>query len=269
MFFNSLVFFPPKEKHPFTKEYINSKFNIDFNYHIFFLSCLPWKIPCFYIPNPNSKYLIILSHGNAVQLYDTIDTCIMLYKKLNVSVATYDYIGYGHSQYILNTKKSLSNNKNYPTEERCYKSIRTIYRYFLYKKKFNPNSIILLGESLGTGVSIELANTAKVGGVILISPFLSILRIPFTCNIFFFIDIFTNHNKIHNIKAPIKIIHGTHDEIINIKHSYILDKIIYNSKKNTPLYYKPTFIQKGTHNYLFDNFTNTMLVSISNFLINI
>ena len=46
---------------------------------------------------------------------------------------------------------------------------------WLKSKGVNENNIIVYGESLGTGVAIELAQNKKFAGIILESPFTSMI----------------------------------------------------------------------------------------------
>jgi hypothetical protein len=80
-----------------------------------------------------------------------------------------------------------------------------------------------MGRSLGTGPTSDIAADSDypVGACILQSPFLSAVRVvkhtPFTLPI----DIFATQDKIHKIKAPLFIMHGTEDEVINFQHGEV------------------------------------------------
>ena len=86
--------------------------------------------------------------------------------------------------------------KPYPLKDGCYCSIQTAYDYLISKGK----EVILLGQSIGTDPTCELASTRDVLGVILVSPFM-------------------NPSKMVSINVPTMIIHGTNDELIPIQHA--------------------------------------------------
>jgi len=75
-------------------------------------------------------------------------------------------------------------------------------------------SIILYGTSMGTAASIYLAaHNRAVAGVILESPFESIVR---TVTNFFggrLVDMFPSYMRIGAIEAPVFILHGENDEV--------------------------------------------------------
>ena len=86
-------------------------------------------------------------------------------------------------------------------------------------KTYSPNRVILFGESLGTGVALELASHRPVAGVILDSPYLSILKragatYPWLPVSWLLSDTFRSDQWIGAVSAPILILHGTADDLI-------------------------------------------------------
>ena len=75
------------------------------------------------------------------------------------------------------------------------------------------------GESLGTGAAVEIAQNNDFAGVILESPFTSMIDAGKTKYPFFPVrlllkDKYESDKKIKNIKSPILIMHGEVDRIV-------------------------------------------------------
>jgi hypothetical protein len=80
-------------------------------------------------------------------------------------------------------------------------------------------NIILMGHSLGTGVAVQLAGEFKVGGLILLAPYVSMVKMaqiqyPFIPARLLVLDRFDNEKKIGGGNVPVLIVNGTADEII-------------------------------------------------------
>jgi len=85
--------------------------------------------------------------------------------------------------------------------------------------EFPASRIIAFGESLGTGVALHLASTRPVAGVLLDSPYLSILHraqatYPWLPVAWLLTDTFRSDLWISGVNAPILILHGTADDLI-------------------------------------------------------
>lgn len=95
--------------------------------------------------------------------------------------------------------------------------------------KVKDNEIILIGRSIGTGVTVNLCTKRKPKTVILISPFKNILAIAndFVGDVSYIIaDAFDNINNCTKIKCPTLIMHGIFDTLIPYTHSEILSQQI-------------------------------------------
>lgn len=230
-----IAFYPPNPKTLISHHYIDDKLHIQHpeghTISIIYKS----------VKHTNNDEIptIIYSHGNSEDLGCICSYIDYLYHTLNCNIIAYEYLGYGHC--YINTNSAHS---QYPSEQGCYESIELAYNF---AKNKNPNSpIILMGFSIGSGPTVDLASRKKVSGVILIAPFKSAIKSRVD-NIFYNLlpvsDIFENDQKISNIKAPILLIHGTADNVINIQHSYELF-----SKMNRFNYYEPLWIFGASHN---------------------
>ena len=111
----------------------------------------------------NKKYKTLLFfHGNAGSLENRIYKLNDLAKlKLNYLIISY---------------RGFSGNKGNPTEDGLYKDARAA-KYWLNLNNISDQNIIVYGESLGTAVTIDLAKDHKFAGIILESPFTSMLKL--------------------------------------------------------------------------------------------
>ena len=85
----------------------------------------------------------------------------------------------------------------------------------------SPDDIILYGELLGTGVAIEVAAEKKVAGVILDSPFTSIVEraaqlYPWLPVSLLLQDRYDSIRRIRDVHVPIFILHGEADDIVPV-----------------------------------------------------
>jgi fermentation-respiration switch protein FrsA (DUF1100 family) len=86
-------------------------------------------------------------------------------------------------------------------------------------RSYEPARMVAYGESLGTGVVVRLATERAVAGVILDAPYTSIADVASA--IYWFApvgllmrDPFRSLEIIHQIEAPLLVLHGDRDEVI-------------------------------------------------------
>jgi len=84
-----------------------------------------------------------------------------------------------------------------------------------------PRSIIVFGESLGTGVAVRLAADRKVAGIILDAPYTSAVDIgaaayPFLPVRVLLTDRYETTRHIAKVKAPLLVLHGALDQVIPV-----------------------------------------------------
>ena len=88
---------------------------------------------------------IIYCHGNSCDIGTTFNECCDLAKLTKCIIVSFDYPGYGMYKNIE------------PNEKNLYESLQIIYKFVKDELKFDENSIIVYGFSLGTGVAFNLA----------------------------------------------------------------------------------------------------------------
>ena len=151
---------------------------------------------------------------------------------------------------LLVSWRGFSGNKGKPTETNLYLDAESIMNWIDNQKLIKNTDIVLYGESLGTGVVIEMATRYVFKSIILEAPFTSIVDIAqkkykiYPAK-FLVLDKFDNLSKIKKVTSPILIISGKKDEIIPHIHSIKL----YN-EANEPK--DSLFIDEATYNNLYD-----------------
>ena len=163
------------------------------------------------------NYLIIYCHGNCGDIGTTFHNCYLISKNLSCNVLSFEYPGYG-----------LSNDINNINEKRTYFNIRQTYKYARKELKYTSNNIIIFGYSLGTGIAFDLAcdKDYPIGGVILQSAFLSIVRTIYNFKKTYYFDLFNNCDKAKLCNSKIYFIHGDKDTIVPYVHGRILSLLI-------------------------------------------
>ncbi|MCF7847399.1 MAG: alpha/beta hydrolase [Kiritimatiellales bacterium] len=175
------------------------------------------KISAVFLENPQARYTILHSHGNAEDI-GTAMPSMQDFQRLGFSVLIYDYRGYGTSE-------------GKPSEKKSYRDIEAAYNWLVNEKKIKPNKIILHGRSVGAGPSTWLATRNEVGGVILESAFTSAFRVKTHWKILP-IDKFNNLGNIKKVNCPVLVMHGTSDRIIPFWHGQKLYKAAPDPKQS-------------------------------------
>ena len=151
---------------------------------------------------------------------------------------------------LLVSWRGFSGNLGNPTENNLYLDGRATIDWILNNTHYKIQDIINYGESLGSGVAVELNLKYNFLCTILEAPFTSIAdvankRYKIYPTKYLVKDKFDNLSKIDQIKSPFLIISGLRDEVVPHFHS----KLLFN-KANNPK--KSLFIDEAMHNNLYD-----------------
>lgn len=148
---------------------------------------------------------IVFFHGNASGLNWTV-----------FKAAPYAQEGYG---FLLAGYRGYGGNSGKPSELGFYEDARSWINKLL-ELGIPQEKIILYGESIGTGVAVQMATEfPNVRAVILESPYTSLPDVA--AKTYFFVpvrllmkDRFDSLSKIENVTAPVFIMQGADDKII-------------------------------------------------------
>ena len=161
------------------------------------------KISAMFFANPSARFTILFSHGNAEDL-GTVRWYLKELCDTGFNVLGFDYRGYGTSE-------------GSPSERNCYGDVDAAYRHLTEVLGVAPSNIIVMGRSVGSGPSVDLASRKPVGGLVIQSGFVSAFRVMTHAKIVPF-DRFDNLSKMPKVKCPVLILHGTADTIIPSWH---------------------------------------------------
>jgi fermentation-respiration switch protein FrsA (DUF1100 family) len=117
------------------------------------------RLSAVFFKNPDSKLVCIYSHGNADSMIYRAQKADAI-KSAGLSVLMYDYSGYG---------KSLGN----PSFSVVIDDGKAVYDYVVNTMHYKPSEVVLYGESIGGGVSSEIARHGETGALFLDSTFLA------------------------------------------------------------------------------------------------
>lgn len=161
------------------------------------------KISAIYLPNPDARYTILYSHGNAEDIGHLLPL-VEAINRMGFSVLAYDYRGYGTSAGVA-------------SEQNSYRDVDAAYDYLVQKRGVPAERIIALGRSLGGAVAIDLARRKKLGGLIIESSFVTAYRVMTHIPILP-LERFNSIAKIGDIHCPVLVMHGARDEVIPFWH---------------------------------------------------
>ncbi|MBN8910749.1 MAG: alpha/beta hydrolase [Rhizobiales bacterium] len=150
---------------------------------------------------------ILYFHGNAGSL-ETRTERIRKYMARGLGVFMMTYRGFGGSS-------------GHPSEAANVADAMLAYTT-LTASGVDPLDIIVYGESLGTGVAVQVAAEKRVAGLVLDAPYTSMVDLaalhhPFIPGRWFMTDRYETRGHIAKIDAPLLVMHGEKDRIVPIE----------------------------------------------------
>ena len=195
------------------------------------ISLLAW-----FFKGNQHKPILVYFHGNSFDIGERAYR-LKRYIDNNWSVIIVAWRGY-------------SGNKGKPTETNLYLDGESTLNWISRNTDYEYHDLVIYGESLGSGVAVELATRYKFRSVVLEAPFTSIVDIAkqrykiFPVSLLV-LDKFNNIEKIDKILSPLLIISGKKDEIVPHNHSVTLYQKAKEPKHSV-------FIDEAMHNNLYD-----------------
>jgi pimeloyl-ACP methyl ester carboxylesterase len=149
---------------------------------------------------------ILISHGNGGNLSRLSSRAYRWREALGRAVLLYDYPGYGKSS-------------GRPSEDGCYAAGEAALRWLIESQGVPAGEIILVGESMGGAIAVELATRHRVRLLALHGAFTSFpdmaqVRFPCFPSRYLVHNRMDNKAKIHLTQCPVLITHGTADSVV-------------------------------------------------------
>lgn len=193
------------------------------------------RLVLWHSPAPPGRPTILFLHGNAGAMADRADR-LAYYQSRGLGAAFLSWRGYGGSS-------------GKPSESGLLTDAQTAYDH-LRANGIGAGRIVLVGESLGTGVAVQTAAQNPVGAMVLEAPFTSAVDIarkayPWVPVNLLMRDKFHSSSHIARIGAPLLILHGERDAVI----PFGFGKALFAAAKDPK-----TFLSLGPvgHEALFD-----------------
>lgn len=182
-------------------------------------------LEAWYRPPKSTKLpTIIYFHGNAGNLAGRASS-VHAYLDAGLGVLLVSYRGY-------------ENNPGVPTEEGLYNDGRAAMQFIQQQNTINQNKLVLVGESLGSGVAVQMAAEFPVAALVLQGGFTSIPDIALWHYAFVPVfrslikDHFDNLLKIRLINAPLLVLHGAADTTVPLTLALRLYNAARQPKQN-------------------------------------
>ncbi len=167
--------------------------------------------------------LVIFYGGNAM---DAVDILPFFSENIHHDVLLVNYGGYGKSTGSP-SEKPMVEDAVYILDE----VVRQTHRQY--------GDVVLLGQSLGSGVAIQVAAQRPVGKLILMVPFDSMSAVadgilPVIPLSWFMADSWKSVQYVPSVKAPVTIMSGGEDRVIPVKHARRLNEAFRQSRADYP-----------------------------------
>lgn len=169
------------------------------------------------LASPKATRTIVHFHGNAETADDNAAFARDL-RKRGFSVVLVEYRGYGRSRGAP------------PTEEGLYLDAAAVLDA-LAARGVGPDSVVLWGQSLGTGVAAEMAKRGRGARLVLVAPFTSTVDlarrvVPFLPASLVMVDRFDTIAKASEITIPALVVHGDIDDVIPFEQGELVSKTL-------------------------------------------
>ena len=193
--------------HPNVNNYFNDKLKVDIEEVQIETSDNINLIGWFHKKDLNRFKTVVYFHGNAGKLENRIHK-LNHFKDIDVN-------------FLIISWRGFSGNSGKPTEKGLYEDGKSTIDW-LKNIGLSDKDIVIYGESLGTGIATHIAQNRKFAGLVLETPFTSM--VDAAKNVYPYIpvgillkDRYENEKKIKHINIPILVMHGEADQIVPFK----------------------------------------------------
>jgi fermentation-respiration switch protein FrsA (DUF1100 family) len=177
--------------------------------HVRFPSADGTALHGWYFSHPAPRAVVLFACGNAGNISYRAERLAQFCRRQRVALMAFDYRGYG-----------LSEGK--PSESGVLMDARAARQWLAERAGVKESDIVLLGESLGGGVMVDLASRDGARGLILERTFTSLpdvaaVHFPFIPVRWLMRNRLDSLSKIAGYRGPLLICHGDVDDIVPFK----------------------------------------------------
>jgi uncharacterized protein len=179
------------------------------------------KLASLYRPAPAGRPTVIYFHGKGGEVSNVASKLRFL------SDHGFGYLGVGY--------RGFGGSTGSPTERGLI--IDAVANYdWLRQQGVSEQDIFVLGESLGTGVAVQLAAQRKISALVLGAPYTSIADVAASRYWFapvrmLMLDEFASAQVIGSVTAPLLVVHGTADKTVPFKFGKALYELANEPKQ--------------------------------------
>ncbi|MEZ5817590.1 MAG: alpha/beta hydrolase [Hyphomicrobiaceae bacterium] len=164
---------------------------------------------------------LLYLHGNAGNLAGRADR-FLRYQRHGFGLLMLSWRGY-------------SGSTGRPTEAHNVADAKLAYDA-LVADGVRPSDIVVYGESLGSGVAVQLAADRQVGALVLDAPYTSIVDVallsyPYLPVRPLLIDRYESNRHIANVTVPVLVLHGERDAVIPVRMGRALHEMVRGPKE--------------------------------------
>lgn len=173
-----------------------------------------YSFPCLLLTCRSARYLVMYFHRNGEDLGTCKDFCQHLQDQLFVHVLAVEFPGYGPLQGL---KECVG-----PSASQAEKHAFASLAFVREALRWPLDSILLLGCSIGSCLTLSLATCVDAAGLVLVSPLLSVREVvrDGLGSLFahFITEQFANGDTAQNVRSPTLVVHGDADKIVPMAH---------------------------------------------------
>jgi pimeloyl-ACP methyl ester carboxylesterase len=139
-----------------------------------------------------------------------------------------DFSGrFGGGSLLLVNYRGYGESEGAPGERALLDDAVAVYEYAVRRADVDPERIVAMGRSLGSGVAVHLAAERRVRAVILVSPYDSLVSVAKRHYPFLPVSLMLRHRfdslaRARRIEVPLLCLVATEDRVIPISHSRAL-----------------------------------------------
>ena len=174
-----------------------------------------------HVPAPAGEPTVVHFHGNGEQLADAV-WLAQRFQEAGLGFYAVEYPGYG-----------LAAGQG-PSEAGIYAAAETALEHLHRELGVPRERTVLQGQSLGSGVAVEMAKRGHGARLVLITPYTSITELgarifPWLPASLLVRDRFDSAAKAPGLKLPVLIVHGTRDAVIPVDMGQRLGTLFPNA----------------------------------------
>jgi len=162
-----------------------------------------------YVPRPDARAVVLFCHGNAGNITHRAGILDVLNRYVGASVLVFDYRGYGRSE-------------GKPSEAGVLADARAARDWLADREKIAVGDVVLMGESIGGAVAVDLAARDGARALVLESTFNTLpdtaaYHYPWLPVRWAMRTRFDSSSKIGDYHGPLLQVHGDVDTIVPLQ----------------------------------------------------